>query len=860
MEVGVFKEGINNMSKEKYEICPICLERETALEATYIYNITNNTSLACFNEIERINKEISKLKDEIVYRLEISIKEEVDDNVRKKIMNLKRDIYNERDKLFNKVYQCPETLLKDVSKFTNLLRKKHSLIKQIYIFDNDHYEIERIYIHKIYNDNDSIAKTLPLIQPLILEKFNQYLKVPLLEQNSKIRKIDNTLTKVLSRAALKTSPFSTLTYTKIKAMEVNEYIAPKKTSIIKLNESYVFRIFDQCIKLDCIKEDINFSIIETLSIGEDKLFWTILTDNPEERGKVYKTLDKLITIKKNDLLISIINNFKTKNFKLNELRSFVFQKIQSFDKTEVIINQLLEMELLVANYCLRQNTDDILEELLSKLDQYKHNEIIQNIILNVEIIKNKIRDFDNLQYDQQIECMEFIYDKFKQLCIILNLPKMDKSKLMYQDAIYDKIEYFDVSKLDEHVPGLINIMKLFNIYNEPYIIQKLMARDFKRVFGNKTVKMDTNWVEAIRVLLDSYLSNMNIWERQYKIDNTDYEDENINNLCKVKNRFINYLNDCLSSKKNTIIFDEKFIKELIDEIPNDIKSKRQSNSFFIQYSEDNMILNHFYEGNLCYFGRFLKYFSEDLQKNTKFIDYIKNNIRNYNYYDIKSTYGFNANSRFEICEEYIDLMNTPQKSNRIENNVVNYKDLEIRYNNETQLLDLILNEKKIHIYFFGSLIPMLLPGVVSNLSMLSRQTTMYTDFNRMILSFYNEIDRVKLVPRIVYDKIVLSKRKWILNLYELTLKDDVYELLTIFKCNGLPVNFFVYDFDPELKADIVAKPQYIDITSVILRKLFFQFIDGKKYIVIEEQNPITKGHDKTKEFLYEITKGEEYEK
>lgn len=860
MEVGVFKEEIDNMNQEKYEVCPICLERETALEATYVYNIINNNSLACFNEIQRINKEISKLKDEIVYRLEISIKEEIDDDVRKKFMNLKRDIYNERDRLFNKAYQCPKIILKDVSKFTNLLKEKHNLIKKIYIFDNDHYEIERIYIHKIFNDNDGIAKTLPLIQPLILEKFNQYLRVPLLEQNSKIRKIDNTLTKVLSRAALKTSPFSTLTYTRIRAMEVNEFIVPKKTSIIKLNESYIFRIFDQCIKLDCIKEDINFSIIETISIGEDKLYWTILTDNPEERGKVYKTLDKLITIKKSNLLISIINKFKDKNFKLNELRSFVFQKIQSYDKTETIINQLLEKELLIANYCLRQNTDDILEELLLKLDRYKSNEIIQNIISNVEIIRNKIRNFDNLQYNQQIECMELIYDKFKQICMILNLSKMDKSKLMYQDAIYNKIEYFDVSKLDKHVSGLINIMKLFNIFNEPYIIQKLMARDFKRIFGNKTVKMATNWVEAIRVLLDSYLSNMNIWERQYKIDTTDYEDENINKLCEVKNRFINYLNDCLCTKKDTINFDEKLIGELINEIPNEIKSKRQSNSFFIQYSEEHMILNHFYEGNLCYFGRFLKYFSEDLQENNKFMNYIKKNIRNYNYYDIKSTYGFNANSRFEICEEYVDLMNTPQKSNRVEDNVVNYKDLKIRYNNETQLLDLIINEKKIHIYFFGSLIPMLLPGVVSNLSMLSRQTTMYTDFNRMILSFYNEIDGVKLVPRIVFDKIVLSKRKWILNLYKLTLKDDVYELLTIFKYNGLPINFFVYDFDPELKADIVAKPQYIDITSVILRKLFFQFIDGKKYVVIEEQYPITKGSDKTKEFLYEITKGEEYEK
>lgn len=856
------KEQLMDKEKEVYNYFPFILKRITALPMNYLSKFREQELVIIYNEIKILNRKIEKETECLVDLLHTEISKENDATIKRKLINFRRDVYNNRLKATEKFYDeiIVNKKLYDVySVYYNKSLNLQILKDKFKVMYESREVEERKALHEMFREDvNSISKAIKFIQPQIHNKLDKYLDTSVERHKSKLKKMDITLAKIASRAITKTSPFSTLTHSQFSYLTSNsepamaQHTYPIKT-ISKINETIIITIFDKILRDQETIELIEFRLMPTLNIEEDSIYWTTLTNESEQNeasGKVYKTMDRMVSLKLSPLIKDIFHNFENKTFNYFDVVSFI-QNYYGYtnEKSKQFFHSLYNMDFIIANLSLQQNTDQIIHECIKELEKL-NTKRARNTKNQLYIIWNQLNEIDELDYLDQYSQFVSIGKLLDNLLESLDIKPITKSEMLYQDAIVNEVTINKSVDYKKNNRSFSLLMKFINIFNTPYLIQLLVADEFRKKYGYKKIYASDSWIMILQIILDNVLGNLDIFNVQSEINPKRYGITEINQILDVKDEF---LTDIISkimatdSQTEEINLSESYIQRFAEQIPQNLLDKRQSNSIFLQNCEDKVVLNHIYEGNLIYFSRFLKLLPS-IHSSNLLREYIDSNIKSYNFCDIHTTYGFNANSRINVTDKKMQLLNTPEIGVP-EDNITEYNwmDSSFKVNDETNELDIFINNEKVNISFFGTLIPMALPGIASAMSLLSGNVGLYTSMDKIILSLVQRQmpnqQSVQKIPRVIFNEdVIISRKKWIINTETLNIhfnknKIEIYDIFEFFNESKLPFTFFVYNFSFDDDPVNRVKPQYIDITSPTFMKLFRRILEGNEVIVLEEVLP-----------------------
>ncbi|WP_025028234.1 hypothetical protein [Caldalkalibacillus mannanilyticus] len=344
-------------------------------------------------------------------------------------------------------------------------------------------------------------------------------------------------------------------------------------------------------------------------------------------------------------------------------------------------------------------------------------------------------------------------------------------------------------------------------------------------------------------------------------------------LNHLKNEFLQEFLTLHNGEKKQINVTSDIYQKYTDRLPEAMHKHERTNSFFIQKTEEqdqSVVINNFYAGNLVFYLRFIKNL-QGVMNHSELQQYIEEVLIKKNYLDIFLSYGFNANLRPAITANSINLSNNRFIDKSRFNKVFDWHDIEFQLNPETKKLELFVENEKVNIYFFGTLMVRMIPSVAATLHLLSFSGVLFQDLGYVLINDYlKKVENqffVKRFPRITFnDHLVIARERWLVNksAFEGILQLEglalIQELTSWLRANHIPTRAFVFIYldSNSAQEDInTEKPQYMDFTSPILLDVLKKMVQDQKYFIIEEVLPDmgSQGNQEehVKEYVFEHT-------
>lgn len=884
--VDLFQPSLHGAEQMRFDKLPVFLVRKNNIPIRFIQKFS---SPGLHRKIQIHQESQNKLKgyiDHFIKNIEVVIKEVHDNQERKKLINLKRDIYNLRPRFVNNIQKNKEILLQtSLFEQADAIQQEyqlcHSLLEEIREYFEDKKQVERSALYEAFSKESTLMNTLKFIQPTIMEKARSYFDLPVEKHGVKQRKLDYTLLKLLTRATLKTSPFSTLT--KVGLGEFSDRLPMSKEisegrqyTVTNLNITYMLRLFEKVLLRPSVIKKLSFRFNETLTVLENHFYWTTLADYPQKRKKIYRTADTLIKIKYNPLMGSIHERLKDEELVSYEELESVFADL-GINKHQALqyITKLASNDFLQPARMLKEQSNHVLADFLKQIDELEvkgEDETVFKVYQALSQIKNELEAFDQLDVKQSYISYQKINQLFKDVSAELQMPLLDEKLLIYQDFLSEEKQYINQEDWTERDQQLVTFQHLTVLFDAVLRLQYILGRSVFEKYGDMRVSLKSNEQEdVIEELLNAILEHAGeIWGSQFTETALNSDIEEINELDRAKNNFIQYLKrQAIEEDQEGIIITNRFVQELIESISADLSNYVQSNSFFIQEEgpKGQMVINNMYGGYLSYFLRFF-YNMEGILDFPQVSQYIKKNVHSRNIIDIYKSYGFNANVRPKITEYSIDVPNSRVSDVEGFTGIFSWKDLEIQYNQKTKKADIFAKGQQVNILFLGSLMTRLIPSISAMLHAFSANGVLFRDVGSILLDdFLLNTDgsfTVKVFPRITLEEsTVLSRKSWLVNTNAIAnhSDDDMENYLNFIKFIDyyqIPHRVFLRkkigqadeSGENEENADgAFEKPQYIDFTSPLLWNLFKKEIEGSPYFLLTEVFPDFK--DKENEFVEE---------
>lgn len=831
-------------------LCPVVLNRITVLPSSSLSIFGSVQQNIAYEKIKQEEVNFNNISSCLITMIE-NLVPLVEDSERKNLISIKRRVYNKKN--INNYDSCVNKVQKQILKYR---KSQHQItdLKKVYITVwNSTKNLENEAIDtQMLNLKQDLFYAPKFIGATITERIEKYLSTNIEDRSRSQKKTNIILSKLITRAAAKTSPFSTLTgsyFSKIST-SLNDTgdnsINKKYKTISKLNSTLLYRILYKSLRLDSVVLIGHFYLEPTIITNEEYCFWTTTIDD-ENNKKIFKTIDTLNKQKKKKILTIIISQFKDKIFTFREFNSNaqITKILSDIEYRKEIFKTLIAHQFIVKETEALTQSQNLLEEsitiLKNKRNGFSYEENL-NIIEPLIKIEPLMKQYDSLNPKDQFSLHAEIYKYIEQICDFLNIQKFDSKEIIYQDFISETIDHENINT--NHIEELKDLMNFYNIFNTTYYFKRLIGENFYNEYGDEKISIKQNWRGLTKNILDVFLKNVSLWSDQLTVTHRKFEIRELNELQQAKNTVLeHFIESCKGS--DSININKDFVQRILKLLPTSLFKSQQSNDFFVQIDSqrNKVIVNHFYEGNLMYMLRFIEE-NKSIQQDKNFVFYINNVLKKRKLADIPATFGFNANNRYVYTDNTVSIFNN-EKGNDASKNL-EFTNLTATFDkNSRNILFKKDDESIISPLFLGTLIPVKLPGLVSAISILSRDFSIYTDISQLIIDICiknNSDDEIISIPEVSFEKyIILSRLKFAIKTSILKcIKDDFY-FFEYFLNNNLPSKFFAFPYvaiDKESGSKVdIKKPQYIDLSSPVLVKIFSQLLMKSSYIIIEEINP-----------------------
>lgn len=805
----MIKRETNYKSKE----FPLFLKGSSELEKKYLL----------FIEEEKIREQI---KNKVIKLLESEVVE--NDKCRTKIIDLKRKVFNDK-KISEKVldFITQESVQEKLSEYIKIQNNIEQNLEELSKGLNSTYNDE-------YNDVKTLFQSNDLIMTLIMS--NKYMRESIYrflnkDNDKKNRVIYLRLVKFLSRLAKKCSPLSNLTLTTISG--INCEMAPK--IFARFNYSLLNRWWDIITKSELIIFSEKYVASKLVRENEKEFYNTQVYDS--DKTQLTKTSIKIKKYSKEVLyeLMKLADQPISYSVFLEKLKGKYNEQ-----QIKMLWKYLIDEKLYILTENLDETRDNVLEQITIKLKKYdqfsKLSELFEKLKETLMQIEEK---FEETKYSRLKEIAEKIND-------ILSISNFFDYDLVYFD-------YLSVQKNGE--ANFHNFDKLFeqfqfiNMMFDPELKRSLMMRDYfiKNYGKNYELKGTIEILDFLKEIgQDSEINNKEIMDSYfgfYKFTE-NFSSSAVNELNQLGKKFITNLKSLDFSQKVITVTDST-IQDFVEKVKEIVPSYRDySQNLFIQEMENSIVVNHAYPGKGMFFLRFLKYLDNF---NKESIDY--KNILNLDteIIDISPTFGFNANVREHITERTLQL----PYYNRSSESEIFLENLILKYNDNKGILSFYKSNEVVRPLYLGTLVVTATPVPIAALNTLGRNSSMLASFSDII--FANEKDKgdISHLPRFELEmgeqKVILEREKWkikVLDSWNVE-RDDFkkwLKILNYFTKNKIPYVFFMRDgqkkSEETLQRKGIYKPQYINLFSPSLYKIFSKALQEYQEIIVEEEYPI----------------------
>lgn len=231
------------------------------------------------NKIYSIRTKIDELKEEINNELYSFISSQSDSNIQKGLLNLKRDVYNERDaapQSYEGVKQHLNKMLDtSIAEFLKL-KNEYEVLKTTgeKTFTNEllesHQQLKRLF------SNEMLKKGLLLSSQSLLDRIDSYINTDFAARRKKEMQTEQGLIKYITRMHAKTSPFSTFTN-----LTLGEVVNNGNNSLFFDSDISQSKIISH-IRLN----NFLFQYLKTLLTKNKNIYqWILLRPNPTIQNK-----------------------------------------------------------------------------------------------------------------------------------------------------------------------------------------------------------------------------------------------------------------------------------------------------------------------------------------------------------------------------------------------------------------------------------------------------------------------------------------------------------------------------------------------------------------------------------------------
>lgn len=773
----------------------------------------------------------------------------------KKLIELKRNIFNHR---YNKIEKCKEFVQRHtkleqtricVNEIIDLIEMKQIIEKSM----EEECEKSRRILWNIWKNEDRLKCSLIYFDDNLSMKLKEYLEKEPESHTAKMKKLDTTLLKLYTRASLKPSPFSTLCGTKM--MMDREGIEQKentnKEKRIQINDVHIMRLWEYISRMSEVAILLKYKVNYSMRKEGEIYYISKLIDVPDENGKIYNGRTMLFRMPENEMMNRLYELRGDMQYTYDELEKQLGSPKEFFR----IFQMLLDKKLI---YCVErpnENSFDIIGDFLNNLKQWKIDDApcVQQLIQTFVIIQNELHEMET---SDDWENRRRIYKEIHQ-----NLDKLYKSyghekwcdkNVVYEDYIQPEIENRSKKLSKEQKKTMELLCSLNLLFDVNVRTQTEFGKEFYEKYGNS--KVHTSNATLISEMIHAGQKYNYLWENNMQTlrvegnailnDKLDELKEELLSYIKEKNRVEN---------KDIIELDCNYLEELVERIPKEIKKRKRSYDFFLQFGENNIVVNNIYSGYSMYFSRFLQYYPS-LWEDKTYLDYIDTLFnQGEKICDMRIASGFNGNIRPKLTKYELIL---PSHDEIEKETSIDYRDCYYFFDE---------NEQRVKLYYdnigafttlsLGSLMPLYLPGVTGILHSMFTNSLAFKDLYRL-----NQVEdeEITCMPRICIGDVVICRKSYMVKgtFFNEFLSEDgdfikyFYNLNEKIKQIGMPHAVFVRKNINKEMSDVflgksenkrldmtMRKPQFIDFYSPLLVKLFLQMFVGEQKLIIEEAYP-----------------------
>lgn len=695
----------------------------------------------------------------------------------------------------------------------------------------------RIAMQRFFGENENVLRTLPLINKDFIYKLKKYLEVPVEEHNAKIRKLDHQLIRLFTRATMKTSPFSFLTSTCLYDIEKEARCCTRGElrSICDINNYIIKAIYDFIVQKPYFATQIEYRLNAHKEYGE---YYIFLYQKDYEKGKVYKTVDGTVKINKSGIFELVVNQFEDRIFHFEELlKLFIDNGMQSEKVVDFIYSKLILNNIITPHKTIDDTKENIFQEFYAKIALLSddENRTLEEVLHAIEKYEEQIKEFESADWQKRFAIVNTLDGLVSEIESVLN-RKFVHNILLYEDSVYDKPKKpVYIQELKKY--NLNKLQKYCRIFDQSVMTYVLFSEMFHEKYGK--CRIAASDLDVYKLFVEASSKLTNVWKDNFSIISIDTIDK-ITKIADLKREMYTLIQ---SKKRKYSPQDIKaFIDDAIEENQDIFDADIDSATFFFQKTGDGeLVINKVYKGQLIFFTRFLKMFSQDLERIQDYCQYAFGP----NPLEITESFGFNANVHNQIFDKRLVLNLTDQ--NDATNKDVSINDCYFFYDSEKKLVKLgndSLGEA--NGIYFGSLAYNLMPILLRTIN--GMQPT--TRFDSSYLNLWNRENQEDLVadhiPRICYGNVVIMREQYLINsIYDLkkTAEELYIEIIEDFQRAELPLRFFIRpyingaDFDFYNMRRTSLKPQYIDLSSPLLFREMLREMENQKQFVLEEIYP-----------------------
>lgn len=856
----------------KYVELPLLMVRENSVNTGELYKMQADKTISAYFDYLKKTEIFNASSETVTDEIERCVKKYYDDNQAdcKKLIELKREIFNKRYGRFDK-YKYLLDKYEGLDETKDYFRKYEMLVKMrddIKAFYEEEYIRARQILWDEWNGRSNLTCGLINYEENLFNKLKDYLAKPSSDHNNKIKKLDNTLLKIYTRAVLKPSPFSTFCGIRMELDDIGTAGSEfRKESVIQINYVHVLRIWEMLSRSDEVKKRLHYRANYSMRKDGNSYSVSKLIDMPEENGKLFEGKTILVRIPESELLN-----------KLNELRSS--KGTYSYDElleklgasgNEEVIPYLVEKKLVDCVEKLDEIPKGIFPSFIRKMSEWGLDDI--------ERVKEVISALDKIDTDLKSAASEEHWERRKDLLteIRQDLDEIYKSfgrdkwcdkNLIYEDYLSHEIGKKDFVISEDNRKTFELLSQLNLLFDVNVRTQTMFGEKFVSKYGSESVH--TSDPTLISRIIESNKNYNYMWDNNMLVKSKEDDPEIVKQMDALKAQVIDYLRTRISESKTEILkLDTQFLNDIADKIPDAIKKRKKSFDFFIQETKDGLAINNVYSGYMMYYSRFLQYFPE-LWNGKEFRDYLDTVFNGEEKVcDMRIASGFNGNIRPQITK-YELILPSQQK---IHETSIDYRECYYKYDE---------SEKRVKLHHdsigdfttisMGSLMPLYLPGITGLLHSIFVNSLAFKDINKLEIESSDEMVHF---PRVYIDDIVICRQSW--RIHNATFEQivgssaDACELF----CNinkwiserNIPSKVFVRkDLQKDMsdiflgKADgknldmAARKPQFIDFCNPLSIQLLVKMCSDGHDFIVEEAYPDYSGKDTyVREGVYELS-------